>query len=145
MDAETGEDMLSGLAECFNLDVHAYQNSTGSGRRHAGRRVPRTRKPSTTSWPHPAPGSRLADQLVAIGHRIVHGGEQFSLPVRIDEGVIAGIEAAIPFAPCTTRRTSSASVPPSRCSRPWPTRTWPCSTPPSTRPCRGEAYLYALP
>lgn len=46
-----------------------------------------------------------AEQLVAIGHRIVHGGEQFSRSVRINDGVIAGIEAAIPFAPCTTRRT----------------------------------------
>jgi acetate kinase len=41
----------------------------------------------------------LAAQLVAIGHRIVHGGERFSSSVQINDDVIAGIEAAIPFAP----------------------------------------------
>ncbi len=101
MDAETGEDMLSGLAECFNLDdarikwkLHGVKGDAmlGAGAAHqealdhiVGHILPQD----------PA----LADQLVAIGHRIVHGGEQFSRSVRIDDGVIAGIEAAIPFAP----------------------------------------------
>ena len=101
MDAETGEDMLSGLAECFNLDdarikwkLHGVKGEAmlGAGAAHqealdhiVGHILPQD--------------PTLAEQLVAIGHRIVHGGEQFSRSVRIDDGVIAGIEAAIPFAP----------------------------------------------
>ena len=98
MDAETGEDMLSGLAECFNLDdarikwkLHGVKGEAmlGAGAAHqealdhiVGHILPQD--------------PTLAEQLVAIGHRIVHGGEQFSRSVRIDDGVIAGIEAAIP-------------------------------------------------
>ena len=35
----------------------------------------------------------------AIGHRVVHGGEHFHQPVRIDAQVIAAIRAMIPLAP----------------------------------------------
>lgn len=38
-------------------------------------------------------------QLAAIGHRVVHGGEMFHKPVRIDRQVITGIEKLIPLAP----------------------------------------------
>lgn len=37
--------------------------------------------------------------LDGIGHRVVHGGERFSAPVRIDERVVAAIEDLIPLAP----------------------------------------------
>ena len=38
-------------------------------------------------------------ELAAIGHRVVHGGEAFHQPARIDETVIAAIEELIPLAP----------------------------------------------
>ena len=38
-------------------------------------------------------------ELTGIGHRVVHGGEAFRQPVRIDETVIAIIEELIPLAP----------------------------------------------
>ncbi len=43
----------------------------------------------------------LADiaTLDGIGHRVVHGGEHFSAPVRIDNRVVAAIESLIPLAP----------------------------------------------
>ena len=37
--------------------------------------------------------------ITAIGHRVVHGGEDFSQPVKIDENVIATIEENIRLAP----------------------------------------------
>jgi len=37
--------------------------------------------------------------LAGIGHRVVHGGEAFHEPVRIDETVIQAIEELIPLAP----------------------------------------------
>lgn len=40
-----------------------------------------------------------AQPVDAIGHRVVHGGRQFSAPVRLDAAVERGIEALVPLAP----------------------------------------------
>ena len=37
--------------------------------------------------------------FAAVGHRVVHGGSEFSRPVLIDERVIAALEALVPLAP----------------------------------------------
>jgi acetate kinase len=42
--------------------------------------------------------SSLAD-IHAVGHRVVHGGERFRASVRIDGGVLAGIEECVDLAP----------------------------------------------
>ncbi len=39
------------------------------------------------------------DDLVAVGHRVVHGGATFSAPVAIDDAVLAKLEALCPLAP----------------------------------------------
>jgi len=39
------------------------------------------------------------DEISAIGHRVVHGGEKFTESVLIDEDVKSGIEDAVRFAP----------------------------------------------
>ena len=38
-------------------------------------------------------------RLVAVGHRIVHGGEEFSDPVEIDDRILACLDALTPLAP----------------------------------------------
>jgi len=38
-------------------------------------------------------------KLVAIGHRVVHGGEHFSNPVLVDEAVLQSLETLVPLAP----------------------------------------------
>lgn len=44
--------------------------------------------------------ARLGDsRLVAVGHRVVHGGVTFAAPVRIDDAVLAELDALIPLAP----------------------------------------------
>ncbi|NLH82800.1 MAG: acetate kinase [Phyllobacteriaceae bacterium] len=47
---------------------------------------------------HAASGFDLA-AIDGVGHRVVHGGDAFCESVTIDEGVIAEIEAWVPFAP----------------------------------------------
>jgi acetate kinase len=37
--------------------------------------------------------------LGAVGHRVVHGGREFTLPVKIDSAVLAALEQLIPLAP----------------------------------------------
>lgn len=48
--------------------------------------------PETGVLPH-------KDEIGAVGHRVVHGGERFKTSVLIDEDVIDGIEACIALAP----------------------------------------------
>ena len=38
-------------------------------------------------------------EIGGVGHRVVHGGDKFSDPTRIDEDVVAAIEALVPLAP----------------------------------------------
>lgn len=45
-------------------------------------------------------GSRFPGiRPVAAGHRVVHGGPDFSAPVRVDPGILSALEALIPLAP----------------------------------------------
>ncbi|PRZ06981.1 acetate kinase [Isoptericola sp. CG 20/1183] len=45
-------------------------------------------------------GPRLADAgIYAVGHRVVHGGAEFSGPVVVDDDVVDRIEALVPLAP----------------------------------------------
>jgi len=39
------------------------------------------------------------DRLVGVGHRVVHGGLEFSEPVRVDRRVLSTLQALIPLAP----------------------------------------------
>jgi acetate kinase len=40
-----------------------------------------------------------SNRLVAVGHRVVHGGVAFTTPVRIDAAVLAALERLVPLAP----------------------------------------------
>jgi acetate kinase len=39
------------------------------------------------------------DDLIAVGHRVVHGGTKFTSPVSIDDAVFAELESLVPLAP----------------------------------------------
>jgi acetate kinase len=38
-------------------------------------------------------------ELVGVGHRVVHGGLQYTQPVRVDEAVLAALDRFVPLAP----------------------------------------------
>jgi acetate kinase len=42
---------------------------------------------------------RTGGRLVAIGHRVVHGGPDHAAPVRVDAAVLAALAALVPLAP----------------------------------------------
>ena len=43
---------------------------------------------------------RIGDtRLVGIGHRVVHGGVEYSHPVRIESGIVAALDKLVPLAP----------------------------------------------
>lgn len=101
IDALTGDEYLSGLAECFHLPEarikwkmdggkHEAQLGAGAAHSEALNFIVNTilvQKPE------------LSEQLVAIGHRIVHGGEKYTHSVVVDDTVIQGIKDASSFAP----------------------------------------------
>ena len=39
------------------------------------------------------------DRLVGVGHRVVHGGLEYTQPVRLDAGVLQALEKFVPLAP----------------------------------------------
>ncbi|MGL5947946.1 MAG: acetate kinase [Aeromonas sp.] len=101
IDSESGDDLLSGLAECFNLDdarikwklngeKGAADLGAGAAHEEALDYIVNKILPL-----NPA----LAQGLIAIGHRVVHGGEKFTSSVVISDDVIKGIEDCATLAP----------------------------------------------
>ncbi len=101
IDATSGDEKLSGLAECLHLDdakikwkldgaKDAADLGKGAAHQEALDFIVQTilpRKPE------------LVTDLVAIGHRVVHGGEKFTQSAVIDDNVIKGIEECCTLAP----------------------------------------------
>ncbi|TEW55602.1 acetate kinase [Psychromonas sp. RZ22] len=101
INATDGNEIISGLAECFNLpDARIKWKFDG--------------KKESTNLPensaHSAAISFIVEdiikkidgleaQFIAVGHRVVHGGEKFTKSVIIDKDVLEGIEACASLAP----------------------------------------------
>ncbi|TKB47272.1 acetate kinase [Ferrimonas sediminicola] len=101
IDATNGDEHLSGLAECFNLedarikwklDGNKGEASLGAGAAHS-EALDYIVGTILASKPE------MADQLVAVGHRIVHGGEKYTKSMLITDDVLAGIEECASLAP----------------------------------------------
>ncbi|MFY1027675.1 acetate kinase [Actinobacillus seminis] len=101
LDPISGDEKLSGLAEAFHLDdarikwkLHGEKGNAdlGAGAAHS--------EALAFIVNHIFPlDLSLKEDIVAIGHRIVHGGEKFTSSVVINDDVVKGIEDAIQFAP----------------------------------------------
>ncbi|WP_017345426.1 acetate kinase [Pantoea sp. A4] len=97
----SGDEYLSGLAECFHLpearikwklEGQKQEAPLGAGAAHSEAlhfivKTILAQKPD------------LSAQIAAIGHRIVHGGEKYTESVLITPEVIQGIKDASSFAP----------------------------------------------
>ncbi|WP_108651688.1 acetate kinase [Dongshaea marina] len=101
IDASNGDEKLSGLAECFGLadarikwklDGEKGNAELGNGAAHneALDFIINTILPQKPE---------LAEGLIAIGHRVVHGGEKFTKSVVITDEVLKGIEECASLAP----------------------------------------------
>ena len=79
------------------------------------------------------------EPILAIGHRVVHGGTDFAAPMRIDDATWRRWRSWCRWRRCTSRTTWSASAP--RRSISPACRRSPASTPPSTGPRLGGGDL----
>ncbi|BCV66408.1 acetate kinase [Shewanella carassii] len=101
MDALTGDDQISGLAECFGLE-NSRIKWKHNGEKHEATLGAFTAHREAVEFivnQILAPLPELASQILAVGHRIVHGGEKFTHSVIIDDQVIKGIEDCASLAP----------------------------------------------
>ena len=102
VDGETGEAPADGHGRADRRGERpARARRRGRGARRRSGRSPTTRRRCRPrSTPSSSTARRSADAgVVAVGHRVVHGGEQFSAPTLIDDDVVAAVEALVPLAP----------------------------------------------
>ena len=98
IDPSTGRELVSGIAQRLGTpgaSLDWRQNGTRQSSRIGGA-AHETALRGVVALLH---GLHLADGLVGVGHRVVHGGDAFSNSVRITPEVTAQIEACIPLGP----------------------------------------------
>lgn len=100
IDSLTGDAIVSGLGECFGLPEAVISWKYNGEKTEEAISAPDNH--------HQHAINRIVDlieslgftsDLVAVGHRIVHGGEKFTSTVRIDDKVLAEIESLSDLAP----------------------------------------------
>ncbi|GGN28933.1 acetate kinase [Shewanella putrefaciens] len=101
IDAQTGDDQISGLAECFGLEDSRIKWKINGEKQEAALGAFTAHREAVEFIVNKilAGQPELAAQIQAVGHRIVHGGEKFTRSVIIDDSVIKGIEDCASLAP----------------------------------------------
>ncbi|QIW16239.1 acetate kinase [Pasteurellaceae bacterium RH1A] len=99
LDAENGDEKLSGLAEAFNLPDARIKWKLNGEKGSADLGNGAAHSEALTFISEKLLPQELKDSIGAIGHRIVHGGEKFTQSVVINDDVLKGIEEAVQFAP----------------------------------------------
>ncbi|OLQ78345.1 acetate kinase [Photobacterium proteolyticum] len=100
VDAVSGEEHLTGLAECLHLpEARIKWKLDGKHEAQLGNGAAHEEALAFMVDTILASKPELAENLAAIGHRVVHGGEKFTQSALIDEAVLKGIEDCATLAP----------------------------------------------
>ncbi|MGF1908334.1 acetate kinase [Vibrio kasasachensis] len=100
VDAETGAEHLTGLAECLGLpEARMKWKLDGKHEAQLGEGAAHVEALSFMVETILASKPELSENLAAIGHRVVHGGEQFTQSALITDEVLKGIEDCATLAP----------------------------------------------
>ncbi|MET9553946.1 acetate kinase [Streptomyces sp. NPDC006645] len=102
LDMRDGSRLAAGLVERIGESTSrlAHTPPTGEARERTERIADHTRALSAVAEELAHDGIGLdSPELAAIGHRVVHGGPEFSAPAVIDDAVLAEIERLVPLAP----------------------------------------------
>ncbi|MCG6199989.1 acetate kinase [Psychromonas antarctica] len=101
IDTSSGDEKFSGIAECLHLDdariKWKLEGEKGSADLGAGAAHQEALDYIVSKILFQK--TELKENLFAIGHRVVHGGEKFTSSVVITDDVIKEIEDCIPLAP----------------------------------------------
>ncbi len=100
VDAENGDEHLTGLAECLHLpEARIKWKLDGKHEAQLGSGAAHDEALSFIVDTILASKPELSEALAAVGHRVVHGGEKFTQSVLIDDDVLQGIEDCSALAP----------------------------------------------
>ncbi|WP_440887643.1 acetate/propionate family kinase [Vibrio sp. WZ-1] len=100
IDSQSGDAVLSGLGECFGLsDARMSWKFNGEKFEYAIQGDGNHHQLAVAKLVELVKEYKLIEDVVAVGHRVVHGGEKFTKTVRLDESVIADVEALSDLAP----------------------------------------------
>lgn len=101
LDPKNGDEYLSGLAECFNLPDARIKWKLDGQKNEAKLGAMAAHKEALAFIVNTILNERpdLLKAIVAIGHRIVHGGEKFTQSALITDEVFHEIEKASEYAP----------------------------------------------
>ena len=103
LDPDTQEVLAKGLCERIGIDGHLKHTPTGKDVFDADVEMPDHEvaiKEVLNILQHNHYGVIASmDEIDAVGHRVVHGGEQFTKSVLIDRKVMKGIRDCVPLAP----------------------------------------------
>ena len=101
IDAVDGDEKLSGLAECLHLTEARIKWKLDGNKGAADLGTGAAHEEALDYIVHTILASKpeLAENLFAIGHRVVHGGEKFTRSVVISDEVIQGIADCATLAP----------------------------------------------
>ncbi|GLT16568.1 acetate kinase 1 [Vibrio zhanjiangensis] len=100
VDADSGNEHLTGLAECLHLpEARIKWKLDGKHEAQLGDNAAHDEALKFIVETILASKPELAEQLKAIGHRVVHGGEKFTQSALINDDVLKGIEDCATLAP----------------------------------------------
>jgi acetate kinase len=101
VDGETGEAPATGSIERIGESTGRLEHEV-EGREHTDERRFAAHEDALTAaleaFDQHGPSLEQAG-VVAVGHRVVHGGERFSAPTLIDDDVVGTVESLVPLAP----------------------------------------------
>ncbi|GAD80339.1 acetate kinase [Vibrio ezurae] len=100
VDADNGDEHLTGLAECLHLpEARIKWKLDGKHEAALGNGAAHDEALTFIVDTILASKPELSQQLGAVGHRVVHGGEKFTESMLVTEEVVKGIEDCAALAP----------------------------------------------
>lgn len=100
IETESGHAILSGLGECFGLpEANVSWKIDGKKHEFALEGLDNHHQQAVDRIVLLLEELGLTNRIVAVGHRVVHGGERFTKTVRVDESVMQAIDELSDLAP----------------------------------------------
>ncbi|MCQ8888448.1 acetate kinase [Pseudoalteromonas carrageenovora] len=99
IDANDGHEIISGLAERLGADAPSIKYKYNGAKTVIELGANQAHAEAINTLVTLIKDHNLDEYLIAVGHRVVHGGEHFTKSVLIDDAVIEGITKASSLAP----------------------------------------------
>ncbi|WP_462179867.1 acetate kinase [Pseudoalteromonas gelatinilytica] len=99
LDATTSDEVISGLAERLGSDTPSIKYKYNGEKQLIELAKGQAHDAAIAELVKLVNELGLADNLIAVGHRVVHGGEHFTESVLIDDNVLTAIEKTAALAP----------------------------------------------